>query len=99
MNAPEKPAKPERQKKKKPAPPTSDKATKELIEDLLRTMLIEATDSKDSEKQLAVAKHAMQWEAIKQKGEGIKKWGAGLIPGADDEKIPSGFEEEDGDDD
>lgn len=66
-------------------PLTSDKTTNDLIEDLIRAMVMEATNSNDTETKLKVAKHAMQWEAVKAKTSMAGKWGAGLM--GDDDQI------------
>lgn len=67
-------------------PLTSDKTTNDLIENLIRSMILEASETKDVETKLKVAKHAMQWEAVKAKTSMAGKWGAGLM-GDDDDPI------------
>ena len=69
-------------KKQPPVPPPpekSEKTTNDMVEDLIRSMLVDATASKDTETKLKVAKHAMQWEAIKVKTSMANKWGADLM--------------------
>lgn len=73
-------------------PLTSDKTTNDLIENLIRSMVIEASDTKDVETKLKVAKHAMQWEAVKAKTSMAGKWGAGLLDG--DDQLPDFDEDE-----